>query len=90
MPTFASKGFPQASLEVFFALFGPANLPPALLARINTEFVRALNAPDVRPKLEDQGMTVVANTPQQFAAMFKESFTIYGRVIKEAGLKPED
>ena len=54
------------------------------------ELVKALRAPDIRQRIEAGGSVVIANTPQQFAAMFKESFTIYGRVIKEAGLKPED
>lgn len=74
----------------WFGFFGPANLPAPVLNRLNAELVKALRAPDVRQRIEAGGSVVIANTPQQFAAMFKESFTIYGRVIKEAGLKPED
>lgn len=73
----------------WMGFFGPANMPPVLLARINADFVKALNAPDVKPKLEDQGMMVVANTPQQFAEAMKRGFERYGRAIKLAGIQPE-
>ncbi|MSQ52661.1 MAG: tripartite tricarboxylate transporter substrate binding protein [Betaproteobacteria bacterium] len=73
----------------WLGFFGPANLPPAVLTRINTEFVKALNSPDVRPKLEEGGMIVVANTPQQFAEAIKKGFETYGRAVKIAGIKPE-
>ncbi|MFM9971445.1 MAG: Bug family tripartite tricarboxylate transporter substrate binding protein [Burkholderiales bacterium] len=73
----------------WLGFFGPANLAPALLTRINAEFVKALNAPDVRPKLEDGGMVVVASSPQQFAEAIKKGFDTYGRAVKIAGIKPE-
>jgi tripartite-type tricarboxylate transporter receptor subunit TctC len=73
----------------WLGFFGPANLPPGVLARLNGDMVKALNAPDVRPKLEDAGMIVVANTPQQFAEVIKKGFETYGRAVKIAGIKPE-
>jgi tripartite-type tricarboxylate transporter receptor subunit TctC len=74
----------------WFGFFGPANLPPPVLGRLNTELVRALRSPDVRQRIEAGGSVLIANSPQEFAAMFKESFAIYGKVIREAGIKPEE
>src|SRR5689334_12745892 len=43
----------------WFGVFGPAGLPGAIAARLNGEIVRALNAPDVKAKLDDNGLAVI-------------------------------
>ena len=41
-------------------------------------------------KLIGEGaLTVIANTPEQFAAMYRNGFEVYGRAYKAAGIKPE-
>ena len=46
---------------------GPAKLPAPILTRLNTEIATAVNASDVRAKLEADGNVSVGNTPEQFA-----------------------
>jgi tripartite-type tricarboxylate transporter receptor subunit TctC len=74
----------------WFGFFGPANLPAPVLTRLNAELVKALRVPEIRQRIEAGGSVVIANSSQEFAAMFKESFAIYGKIIKEAGIKPEE
>ena len=71
-------------------MFAPAGLPPPITQRIHQESARALNAPEVRSKLDAAGLNVVANTPEEFAAMIRRGFEVYGAVVKAAGLQPED
>jgi tripartite-type tricarboxylate transporter receptor subunit TctC len=73
----------------WFGLFGPAGLPPPVLARLHAEIVKSLNDPDVRPKIDELAMTLIANTPEQFAALLKSGIDQYGRLIKAAGIQPE-
>ena len=73
----------------WFGFFGPAGLPPALVARVHAEIIKALNAPDVRARLGDGAMIVIGNTPENFAAMLKSGIDVYGRLIKAAGIQPE-
>ena len=73
----------------WFGFFGPAGLPPALVARVHAEIIKALNAPDVRARLGDGAMIVIGNTPEKFAAMLKNGIDVYGRLIKAAGIQPE-
>jgi tripartite-type tricarboxylate transporter receptor subunit TctC len=73
----------------WIAYFGPAGTPQPVVARINAEAVKGLNAADVRPKLEEAGLFLIGNTPEQFAAMYQAGFDIYARAVKAAGLKPE-
>lgn len=73
----------------WFGFLGPAGLPQPVLIRLNAEIVKALNAPELRARLDEGAMTVIANTPEQFAAMVKSGIDVYGRLIKAAGIEPE-
>jgi tripartite-type tricarboxylate transporter receptor subunit TctC len=73
----------------WLGFLGPPGLPPAITARLNQEMVKALNAPDVRPTLESQGLAVIGDTPEQFAALIKDGIDRYGRIIRAAGIQPE-
>jgi tripartite-type tricarboxylate transporter receptor subunit TctC len=73
----------------WFGFFGPGNLPQPVLARVHAEVVRALQLPDVRGKIEAGGMLLIANSAPEFNRMYVDAFNVYGRVIREAGIKPE-
>ena len=73
----------------WFGLFGPAGLPPQTLARLHDELVASLRDPDVRSKIDDLAMAVIANTPEEFSVMLKRGIDQYGRLIRAAGIQPE-
>jgi tripartite-type tricarboxylate transporter receptor subunit TctC len=73
----------------WFGLFGPAGLPPGVLARLHDGLVGALKEPDVHKKIDELAMTVIANTPEEFSVMIKNGIDQYGRLIKAAGIQPE-
>jgi tripartite-type tricarboxylate transporter receptor subunit TctC len=74
----------------WFGYFGPAGLPAPIANRFHAEAVRALNAPEAKSKLDNLGLTAIGNNPEEFAAMIKKGFAVYGAVVKTAGLQPED
>jgi tripartite-type tricarboxylate transporter receptor subunit TctC len=73
----------------WFGLFGPAGLPAPITARLNAETTKALNAADILPKLNDNGMAVIAGTPDDFKALIEDGIVRYGAIIKAAGIQPE-
>jgi tripartite-type tricarboxylate transporter receptor subunit TctC len=73
----------------WFGFFGPAGLPREIVMRLNAEMVKALRAPDVVDKLEDNGMAVIGGTPDDFAALMRDGIARYGAIIKSAGIQPE-
>jgi len=75
--------------QSWFGLFGPASMPATVTRRLYTEMSAALKSQDIRPKLEAAGMDIIANTPEEFAALIKRGFETYGAVAKRAGLKPQ-
>jgi tripartite-type tricarboxylate transporter receptor subunit TctC len=73
----------------WFGYFGPARLPAAVVARLNADINAAFASSEVRPRVEEQSMTVLNATPQEFAAMVREGVEIYGKIVRAAGIKPE-
>jgi len=73
----------------WFGFFGPAGLPREIVTRLNIEMVKSLNASDVRGKLEDNGMTVIGGTPEQFGALMQDGIVRYGAIIKATGIQAE-
>ncbi|MDX3907626.1 MAG: tripartite tricarboxylate transporter substrate binding protein [Pigmentiphaga sp.] len=56
VPTFTELGYPALTGTTWFSLSGPANLPAAIVERLNTEVRRALRAPDVVDEMRRQNM----------------------------------
>jgi tripartite-type tricarboxylate transporter receptor subunit TctC len=73
----------------WFGFLGPARLPAPIVTRLNQEMNKALHAPDVLPKLEDNGYAVIGGAPEEFAALMRDGVARYGAIIKAAGIKPE-
>jgi tripartite-type tricarboxylate transporter receptor subunit TctC len=73
----------------WFGFFGPAKMPPEIVARLNSEMRKAINAPDVQAKLETADFTVIGDTPEEFGALLKDGITRYGAIIKAAGIPPQ-
>ncbi len=75
--------------STWFGFFGPAHLPPAIVARLSAEMRKAITEPDVRAKLEGQDLTIIADTPEEFAALQKQGIEQFGEIIKAAGITPQ-
>ena len=75
--------------STWFGFFGPAKLPPDILARLSAEMRKAITAPDIKEKLEAQDLTVIADTPDEFATLQKQGIEQFGEIIKAAGIQPQ-
>jgi tripartite-type tricarboxylate transporter receptor subunit TctC len=89
IPTVAESGLRDYTANSWFGLYAPAGTPREIVAKINTESVSALNVPEVKERLTTQGMYVVPNTPEQFAAFLKTEIPRWTKVVKDSGIKPE-
>ncbi|MFA5915400.1 MAG: tripartite tricarboxylate transporter substrate binding protein, partial [Burkholderiales bacterium] len=88
LPTIAESGLPGFDLTTWFGLFVPAGTPPEIVAKLNAEVVRALNAKDMRERLEKMGTEPPAdNTPEHFAAFVRSEAAKYAKVVKASGAR---
>lgn len=83
VPTTDELGIKGLQVYSWQAVAAPKGLPADIKARLHAGIVAALNAPDVKPKLLEQGFEVVANTPEQFTAFQAAEFERWKKVITE-------
>jgi len=89
IPTVAESGVPGYEVTTFYGMAAPARTPRAIIDRLNSETVRALNSPEVRERLQGLGADPVGNTPEQYTAFMRNEIAKWGKVIKAAGIKGE-
>lgn len=89
VPTFAESGVTGYDHGPWNGLFAPAKTSPVVLAKIHAEVVRALQAPEVRKVFANEGVEVVANAPEAFAALVRTELMMWAKVVKAAGIKAE-
>lgn len=80
---------PGYQSNAWFGLFGPARMAPDLARRISEAARQAIQAPEVRRRIESEGASPVGNTPQEFAAFVHEEIPRWAKVVKFSGAKPE-
>jgi tripartite-type tricarboxylate transporter receptor subunit TctC len=89
LPTMAESGYPGFDATAWYALMAPAATPPAIIGRLQREMGRILADPDLRKRLDDQGMELVSTTPAEFAQSLPAESLQWAKVIKDAGIKTQ-
>jgi tripartite-type tricarboxylate transporter receptor subunit TctC len=82
VPTLKEAGVEGADVFSWQAVAAPKGLPDEIRSRLHGEIVAALNAPDVRPRMEELGFEIVANTPEQFRAFLAQELARWKQVIE--------
>jgi tripartite-type tricarboxylate transporter receptor subunit TctC len=78
---------PGYELAGWYGLLAPPGTPKAIIARINQEFGKAVNAPDIRERLLAAGAEPVMSTPEAFTAFLNKQSEKLGKLLKDTGVK---
>ncbi len=87
LPTMAEAGLPGFDISTWFGILAPAGTPADVVAKWNTDLVKALNSPDVREKMLAQGAEPAPTTAAEFAAFIARERDKYARIVKASGAK---
>jgi tripartite-type tricarboxylate transporter receptor subunit TctC len=87
VPTINESGYKGFDAVTWFGLLAPAGTPKEVVARLNAEFNKALQSPELRKKLGDEGADAAGGTPEQFAALIRDEIPRWGKVVKESGAR---
>lgn len=88
VPTVAESGFPGFETKAWFGLAGPANLPAAILARLEADVARELHAPVLRQILTAQSLDIEAWDSARFTASMRQELATWPEVIRAANITP--
>jgi tripartite-type tricarboxylate transporter receptor subunit TctC len=87
LPTIAEAALPGFSVTNWIGFFAPAGTPREVVAKLNGEVARIMQAPDIQKRLAAEGATFSPWTPEQFGAFVKAEQTKWAKVVKEAGIR---
>ena len=88
-PTMAESGLRGLSITPWGGVFGPANMPRDITARLARELAVVLKRPEVREAFGKLAFEPRSSTPEELAAFVKEQLGVWRRVVAEVGIKPE-
>jgi tripartite-type tricarboxylate transporter receptor subunit TctC len=90
VPTMIESGLPGFVAGSWYGVFAPAGTPAKVIDRLNAAIREACDQADVRRQFAVQGLDpVLIKTPQEFAALLKNDFNRWSKVIHEAHITVE-
>jgi tripartite-type tricarboxylate transporter receptor subunit TctC len=86
VPTVAESGLPGFEFNSWFTLMAPAGTPKPVIQSLHAAVQKALADPEVREKLNAQGLTPRGSSPEDLASATRTQFARYGALIKQNGI----
>ncbi|MDQ3216018.1 MAG: tripartite tricarboxylate transporter substrate binding protein [Pseudomonadota bacterium] len=87
VPTLSESGYKGFDAATWFGYLAPAGTPKEIVSLLNFEFNKALQQPELRKRLADEGAAAIGGTSEQFATLIKEEIARWGKVVRESGAR---
>ena len=87
VPTVAESGLPGFDMVSWYGLWGPANLPKELSAKLSADAAKAVRSKLAGERLGEQGFDAVGSSPEEFSTFLGQEFIKYSRIVKDANVK---
>ena len=89
IPTIAEAGVPGYEYTTWYGIFAPAKTPRTLIARLNTEIVKAMETPDIKDRFTALGGDPDPGTPEELRAYMANESAKWAKIIKAANIRVE-
>jgi tripartite-type tricarboxylate transporter receptor subunit TctC len=89
LPTVAEAGVAGFALDNWWGILVPAGTPRAVVGRINTEIVKAMQTADVRERFANLGVEAIHSTPAAFDDYIKAEYAKLAKIIKASGARAD-
>ena len=89
VPTTAEAGLPGYEIDFWYALLGPAGMPPALVAGIQREVAAVITMPEMKDQLLAQGCIAIGSRPAELDALIAREYARWAQVVKAGNIKLE-
>jgi tripartite-type tricarboxylate transporter receptor subunit TctC len=90
VPTLAEQGFPGFSALAWWGVFAPAGTPKPIIDKLNAEFAKAINQPELKKHLTEQlGMDLVVSSPEALQTWTVGEIARWGKVVKDNGIRSD-
>ena len=89
VPTIAEAGYPGGEFNFWVGMLAPAKTPREVVAKVNAEVNKALKLPEVIDRLAKLGAEPMSMTPAEFDAFIRHEHDELGKIMRDAGAKPQ-
>jgi tripartite-type tricarboxylate transporter receptor subunit TctC len=89
VPTVAEAALPGFEFDSWSGLWAPARTPRAVLNQLSNEVARILALPDVRERMQSEGVVPKSSTPEEFARFTRAEIEKLGKVVKASGARAD-
>jgi tripartite-type tricarboxylate transporter receptor subunit TctC len=89
IPTFKELGYNGFDGQQWYGISGPANMPDAIVKKLNAELNKVLASPEFAEQMASEALTLMPMTPEQFATYIKEDITRWTKVAKDRKIEIE-
>jgi tripartite-type tricarboxylate transporter receptor subunit TctC len=84
-----ATGVERFEISLWQAIVAPRATPGPIVARLNAQIVASIRSPELKSRFAAQGLEVVGDTPQEFAAYLASEIEKWTRVVKASGARIE-
>ncbi len=85
LPTMSESGLQDFDINTWFGVFAPANTPPPIVARLQSEITKALSEPGTRERMQKMGIEAAPMAPEQFTKFVRAEQSKYATLVKRSG-----
>jgi tripartite-type tricarboxylate transporter receptor subunit TctC len=89
VPTMAEAGYPAIEGDSWVGVLAPRGTPRDIIDLLQREIAKIVATPDMKARLAELGLDPVASSPQEFSARITAEIVSWGKVIRDANIKPE-
>lgn len=89
IPTFKELGYSGFDGQQWYGISGPANMPDAIVKKLNAELNKVLATPEFAEQMTSEAMTLMPMSPEQFSTYIKEDIARWTKVAKDRKIEIE-
>jgi len=89
LPTMDEAGIKGFNLDAWAGLVAPAGTPPEIVTKLNGALRKVIDSPDVQAKFKNVGFEGFSSTPQELGDYMKAEIVDWGKMVKDADIKPD-
>ena len=89
LPTMDEAGIKGFNLDAWAGLVAPTGTPPEVVSRLNGALRKVIDSPDIQAKFKNVGFEGFSSTPAELGDYMKAEIVDWGKMVKDAGIKPD-
>jgi tripartite-type tricarboxylate transporter receptor subunit TctC len=89
LPTIAESALPGFDVTSWYGVLGPARIPSDIVARLNGEIRKLMEAEDVKERLSGVGAEVETTSAEEFGRIIRSEIGRWAKVVKASGARAD-